>query len=253
MRVGAVHVQNEPNSNQKFPSCVWTGAQMRDFIRDYLGPMFQRERLDCQIWVGTIERADVHAWAQLILSDEQARAYIAGVGYQWAGKGAVQRTRTAWPEVSLIQTENECGDGLNCWAYAHYVFDLIHHYITQGVEAYAYWNMVLPCGGESTWGWKQNTMVSVDMERRECIWNPEFYVMKHFAAYVNPGSVVLELEGHWSGNALAFRKPDGRVVYVLHNPFETPVSISVGEGAEVRAYTLAPQSINTIVQAARPV
>ncbi len=248
IRVGSVHVQNEPNSNQKFPSGVWTGAQMRDFIRDYLGPMFQRERLECQIWAGTIERAEVNAWAQLILSDERARAFIAGVGYQWAGKGAIQRTRMAWPEVPLIQTENECGEGLNSWDYAHYVFDLVHHYITQGVEAYAYWNMVLPCGGESTWGWKQNAMVSVDMERGTCLWNPEFYVMKHFAAFVEPGSVVLELEGRWAGNALAFRKSDGRVVYVLHNPFETPVSVSVGEGAEARAFTLAPQSINTMIK-----
>ena len=38
--VEAVHVQNEPIADQKFPSCVWTGEQLRDFIRDYLAPAF---------------------------------------------------------------------------------------------------------------------------------------------------------------------------------------------------------------------
>lgn len=247
IRIDAVHVQNEPNSDQKFPSCVWTGEKMRDFIRDYLGPMFRREGLDCQIWVGTLERAEVSSWAHLILSDERARPFVTGVGYQWAGKGAVQRTRMAWPEVPLIQTESECGDGQNSWEYAHYVFQLIHHYLTQGVEAYVYWNMVLPAGGESTWGWKQNAMISVDMARGTCTRNPEFYVMKHVASCVPPGSQVLHLEGRWSGHALAFRRLDGRDVYLLHNPYDTTAEIVLGDPAGSHRFTLAPQSFHTIV------
>src|SRR5438874_2095649 len=90
--VHQLHVQNEPNSDQKFPSCVWTGAKMRDFIRDYLGPCFREAGVACQIWAGTIERADYDAWAHTILLDPRARACVSGVGYQWAGKGAVQRT-----------------------------------------------------------------------------------------------------------------------------------------------------------------
>ena len=45
--VQQLHVQNEPNSDQKFPSCVWTGAKMRDFIRDYLGPRFRQAGVYC--------------------------------------------------------------------------------------------------------------------------------------------------------------------------------------------------------------
>lgn len=247
IKLDAVHVQNEPNSDQKFPSCLWTGEKMRDFIRDYLGPMFKKEKIDTQIWAGTIERADVNAWAQLILSDDRARAFVGGVGYQWAGKGAVQRTRMAWPDVPMIQTENECGDGTNTWEYAHYIFDLIHHYVTNGVEAYVYWNMVLPAGGESTWGWKQNAMISVDVERGNFSRNPEFYIMKHFAAFVTPGDTVLQLEGRWSGNALAFRKPDGRIVYVIHNPFRDAGTVRLPAGDCSLEYTLAPGTIHSIV------
>ena len=250
--IEAVHVQNEPNSDQKFPSCVWTGAKMRDFIRDYLGPAFREAGLATRIWVGTIERADVNAWAQLILSDEKARAFVAGVGYQWAGKGAVQRTRMAWPDVPMIQTENECGDGTNAWEYAHYVFDLIHHYVTNGVEAYVYWNMVLEAGGESTWGWKQNAMVSVDPCRGTYVLNPEYQVMRHFAACVAPGDRVLALEGQWSGNALAFRKPDGSVAWVLHNPFAEDVAVCIDDGVRAFELRLEPRSFHTVVTGGEP-
>ncbi|KZE76085.1 hypothetical protein AV654_24525 [Paenibacillus elgii] len=42
-----------------------------------------------------------------------AYKYIQGVGYQWAGKYAIQRTVQSYPELRYMQTENECGDGLN--------------------------------------------------------------------------------------------------------------------------------------------
>lgn len=245
--LNAVHVQNEPNSDQKFPSCVWTGAKMRDFIRDYLGPAFDEAGLSTQIWIGTIERADVDAWAQLILSDDAARAAVSGVGYQWAGKGAVQRQRMAWPDVPMIQTENECGDGTNTWEYAHYIFDLIHHYVTNGVEAYVYWNMVLEAGGESTWGWKQNAMVSVDPLRGTYALNPEYHVMRHFAAYVAPGDSVLGLEGRWAGNALAFRKRDGSIAWMLHNPFDDERTVSIDDGRAMRELRLDPRSFHTVI------
>ncbi len=42
--IDQVHVQNEPTADQKFPSCVWTGEQLRDFIRDHLGRSLRRAR-----------------------------------------------------------------------------------------------------------------------------------------------------------------------------------------------------------------
>ncbi|HMA99771.1 MAG TPA: glycosyl hydrolase, partial [Spirochaetota bacterium] len=174
IKISQVHVQNEPRSNQKFPSCVWTGSKMRDFIKDYLGPLFKKENIPCEIWAGTIEKGiehgyhcdkvgkeDFSSWAHTILSDPDCRKYVSGVGYQWDGKGALQRTRHAFPEVPIIQTENECGDGQNSWAYALYVFNLMWDYFTNGAAAYVYWNMVLPQGGESTWGWHQNAMINI--------------------------------------------------------------------------------------------
>jgi len=162
IKIHQVHVQNEPVADQRFPSCRWTGEQLRDFIRDHLGPAFRKHRIDCEIWLGTLNAADYNGYVHTVLSDRRANRYITGVGLQWDGKGALQRTWMSWPEKKLLQTENECGDGENTWTYAGYVFELMHHYITNGVNGYVYWNMVLPPDGCSTWGWRQNAMITVD-------------------------------------------------------------------------------------------
>jgi glucosylceramidase len=247
VEVRQVHVQNEPAADQKFPSCRWMGERLRDFIRDYLGPLFEREGEECEIWLGTLNADNFDEFIVSAMIDDVCRRFIGGVGLQWAGKSIIQRIHAAWPELRLMQTENECGDGKNTWQYAHYVFALLWHYLTNGAEAYCYWNMVLPVGGESTWGWRQNSMVCVDKDRREVAYNPEFHVMRHFSRFVQPGAVRLDVSGPWAGNALVFRNPDGAAVVVAANPLAQPRTlIFQADGGNV-ACEAEPCSFNTLV------
>lgn len=119
-----------------------------------------------------------------------------------------------------MQTENECGDGNNSWNYAKYVYNLYQHYFSNGVNAYIYWNMVLEPKGRSTWGWEQNSMITVDPDNKEVTRNPEYYVMKHFAHHIVPGARRVGLSGAWSGKSVAFRNPDNSLVIVINNPFQ---------------------------------
>ncbi len=242
-----VHVQNEVTADQKFPSCVWSGEQLREFISDYIGPLFHAEQPDCAVWLGTLNTDDYDGYPNLLLSDAATRPFVGGIGFQWAGKGAVQRTYESWPDVPLMQTENECGDGNNSWEYARYVFALLRHYITNGVEAYVYWNMVLQPGGQSTWGWRQNAMITVDPLGGIVCYNPEFYVIKHFSRFVSPGAVSLGLCGPWTGNAVAFANPDGNTVVVVANPFTEPRSLTFGDEHGGISVSLEGLSINTLV------
>jgi glucosylceramidase len=247
IRIDQVHIQNEPVADQKFPSCLWTGAELRDFIRNHLGPMFAKQRMAAEVWLGTLNTDDYNGYTLTVLSDPLARQYVAGVGYQWAGKGAVLRTHKSWPEMRLMQTENECGDGQNTWEYARYVFGLMQHYLSCGVNAYVYWNMVLPAGGCSTWGWKQNSMVTVDAERRTFTFTPEFYVMKHFSYFIAPKAVRLGLTGEWAGNAVAFLNEDKSRVLVLNNPFKEARRVVLEDRGKLLTLNLQPESFNTVV------
>jgi len=169
----------------------------------------------CEIWAGTIERADYDAWAHTILVDPRARPFVSGVGHQWVGKGAVQRTHQSWLGLRLLQTECECGDGSNTWDYAHYVFTLLHHYLCNGVNGFVYWNMVLPAGGRSTWSWTQNSMITVDTTQQTVTYNRELYVMKHLAHFVAPGSVRRDLQGPLDARSFNTIVLDGRALRIM--------------------------------------
>jgi glucosylceramidase len=255
-----LHVQNEPNSDQKFPSCVWTGAEMRDFIRDHLGPRFAAAGNPCEIWAGTLERGALqgwlpdqldgdcyHSWLHTILADPAARGFVQGAGYQWAGKGALPQTRAEWPDLPIIQTEGECGDGRNTWSYAFYTFDLLWWYLRHEASAYVCWNMILPPGGESTWGWKQNSLLTIDERDHSIRYQPEFYVMKHVAHFVRPGACVLPLTGGHAGFSLAFANPDGSLVLVLANRSPQPVTFRLDLPGFVGSAELPAHSLTTLV------
>ncbi len=242
-----IHPQNEPCSNQVFPSCVWRGNELAEFIGGYLGPMLEGTGVD--IFYGTIngpEGDDRYSWTKYChylgcaMKDEQARKYIKGVGYQWAGKFALPQTRDDFPELEIIQTESECGDGKNTWDRMLEVFGLMRHYFRFGVSAYVYWNLALKNNQPSTWGWRQNSLVSV--EDKKATYTPEFYLMKHFSHFVKRGAHYVSLKGECSSACVAFENPDGTKIVVAYNPYESEQKITI----EGKTYTLPVGSINTI-------
>ncbi|AVM68869.1 glycosyl hydrolase [Lachnospiraceae bacterium oral taxon 500] len=261
--VTQLHVQNEPVANQKFPSCMWTGEELRDFIRDYLGPALRSSCPEVELWLGTINAPgcdfnrlifdkwateDYDFFAHTVLSDPKALSYISGVSYQWGGKIAIQRTFESWyPQIRLMQSENECGFGDNTWEYARYVWTMLKHYIGNGAESYLYWNLVLKPGGVSTWGDPQNAMITIEPSTKKVIFNPDYYVMKHFSAYIQRGAIRLGINGNFSGNALVFENPDKSLILELYNPFSKIFSVKFQHGTESYVFDLEPQSINSIL------
>ena len=204
----AVHVQNEPNSCQNFPSCIWTPYDLTTFIGDYLGPQFEEQSPSTEIWLGTIERPQVNR-IDTIIQNEKAVKYINGVGFQWGGKGAIPEVHRKYPNYKLMQTETECGDGSNDWAALEHTFELMKYYFNNGANSYMYWNMVLNETGKSQWGWKQNSMITIDSKSKEVTYNPEFYLMKHFSHFIAPGSHKIESSDK---NCLAFKNRDSIIV-----------------------------------------
>ena len=250
IKINQFHIQNEPCSSQKFPSCIWTGEEFKDFIENYLSYEFDNNNIDTEIWLGTINGPETdnrmlytryNNYANIVLDSSRCREYVKGVSYQWAGKFAVEQTHDAFPDLKLIQSESECGDGNNTWQFAMYIFEMIKHYFRNGVRAYIYWNMVLEENAESTWGWKQNSLISVSDGKVK--FNPEFYVMKHFSHFVKPNAHVIEVKGMWSPNVLAFENPDNSKAAVIMNPFDVEKTVTI----ENTNYILPAKSFNTIL------
>ena len=242
----AIHLQNEVAAAQIFPSCLWSGEHIRDFLRDYLGPCFAKHHLDVELWLGTVNSADYAGYIVPSLSDPGAMSYVRGVGLQWDGKHGVSGLHTDFPAVKVMQTETECGGGDNDWAYAEYTFSLMKLYFEAGVSGYMQWNMVLDTTGMSRWGWKQCAMVSVDTQSHTVRYNPHFYVVQHMSRFVPPGSRLLSVEGH--GNALAFATPKGQTVWICVNDTDQPKSLTINDSAGMLGIVLPARSFNTFVR-----
>ena len=235
--------QNEPNSDQVFPSCTWTPEGLISFLK-YLEP--EMASRDVEVYLGTMERADPDLWDR-ILTDPEVGPSIKGMGFQWAGKDALPELHRRHPSLPCYQTEQECGDGRNDWRGAMHSWDLMKHYFGNSVQSYFYWNTSLLDGGISTWMWRQNSLVIVEKEKGTFRYSPEYYVLKHASHYVQPGARVLTLGGTY-GDALGVLHPDGSTVLLLANQSDAPKTVSVeGFSGRPRVVTLPAGSINTLV------
>lgn len=178
-----------------------------------------------------------------ILQNADAKQYIDGVGFQWAGKEVIGHVRKRYPNLTLMQTETECGNGSNDWSALEYTFDLMKHYFTNGVSSYLYWNMVLDYTGSSKWGWQQNAMITIG-ENNQVICNPEFYLMKHVSYFVQKGARHLTCS---DGNTMVFMNPDNKVVIVTYNPDDTPQTKHFMLKNKRVETTCSPKALSTLV------
>ncbi|GAA4320147.1 glycoside hydrolase family 30 protein [Mucilaginibacter gynuensis] len=240
INIGMVMPQNEFNSPQTFPSCTWTADGLSKFV-SYLGP--EMNKLGVNIFMGTVERGNPKL-ADTVISSAASGKYIKGAGFQWAGKDAIATIHQKYPALKLYQSEQECGNGLNDWKYCTYTWSLMKHYLSNGANAYMYWNISLQNGGKSTWGWFQNSLITVDTTAKTYKYNYEYYLMKHFSHYIQPGAYRLQTDGSF-GNLLAFQNPDKSMVIVAYNEGTAAKKISINAGGKTWEPELAPDSFHT--------
>jgi glucosylceramidase len=221
--ISLVMPQNEFNSAQPFPSCCWTPEGLARFI-PYLGK--EMGQIGVDIFFGTLERPNADLLSK-VLADPKASPYIKGVGVQWAGKGALSEIKRRHPDLTLWGSEQEGGMGTNDWHY---------------------WNMVMPTGGLSGWGWPQNSLITVDTQRGNYRFNHEYYLMRHLSGFVRAGARRLPTDSFLGfENQLAFRNPDDSIVVIVQNELAEPQIVRMKIGDQQLNLTLPADSFNTIM------
>ncbi len=241
IRVGMVMPQNEFNSAQNFPSCTWTPEGLTRLLHS-LGPEMRKR--DVNVFLGTLERGNPKL-LETVMADKQAARFIGGVGTQWAGKNALPAIHREYPALRIYQSEQECGDGTNSWSYTGYCWQLMKHYFRSGACAYMYWNISTGQGGLSTWGWAQNSLVSVDTGAKTFRYNHDYYLLKHLTHFVDVGAKCVETTGTCD-NALAFLNPDGSVALLVRNELAHAQLVQVQIRERALAIELPPDSVGTL-------
>jgi glucosylceramidase len=250
--------QNEPGQLTHYPSCDWAPSQYVTFIRDHLAPTLRARHLQTQIFVGTINQ---DTWDVMsVLADAGTRAVVAGAAFQWNALPLVAKVHAAYPDLTLMQSETECGNTRrlpdydpetppNNFAYAAYTFRKFRDFIQDGASSYMLWNMVLDEHGKNLSTdrpWPQNAAIVVDRTTKRVTLTPMFWVTKHFSGLVDVGAHVLETSGPFA-DRIAFRNPDGTLVVELLNDTDAARTLTVAADGRQHTVELPPQSVATLL------
>ena len=107
-------VQNEPDSVQPWDSCLYSGGEERDFIRDHLGPALEKAGLgNVKILIWDHNRDLMYERAKAVLDDPAAARFVWGTAFHWYVTDTfdnVQRVHDAWPDKHLVFSEG-CQEG----------------------------------------------------------------------------------------------------------------------------------------------
>jgi glucosylceramidase len=104
--IDAITLQNEPENPHNTPSMLMTAAEQATFVRENLGPAFEKAGIQTKIVVFD-HNCDHPEYPIAILNDQEARKYIDGSAFHlYVGEiEAMSKVHEAHPDKNLYFTE----------------------------------------------------------------------------------------------------------------------------------------------------
>ena len=244
--IDMVMYQNEAYSYTPYPGCAWTAEGTIRFNKEYLAPTLRAKHPEVKLYAGTFN-TNRQDYVQRIVNALQG--CVEGLGFQGEGRENLDYMREHHPDLHMVSSESECGNGQMDWRAGEHTFYLLHEYIGRGCDEYYNWNFILCDQGRSAWGWKQNALVQVRSANRTYRYTPEYYAYKHFSHFVEPGSTLIAFYPIKDGlQAIVFQRPDGKRVVICGNTNNEARKLSIPVGKRYLTATLAAHSFNTFVE-----
>lgn len=211
-------IQNETDISTKYPSCVMPVEQMGKFVKNYLKPRFDKDKISTEIWAGTF-RTQSQLDAIEFAAKKEYHDVFDGIGIQYTGQQHIQDIKSLLPYSTIMHTEGKCENGKNTLDQASKRLKEVANYINYGVPNYCYWNMILNETTESGWDWKQNSLINIDRQNKTVSYNPDFTVIALISKYLQPGAVRIASS---APATLITVKKDGKVFVLIQNDDEAP-------------------------------
>ena len=244
-----VMYQNEAYSYTPYPGCPWTAEGTLKFNNEYLAPTLRKKHPEVELWLGTINTNRLD-YVEKILDDKQLQSNIKGIGTQWECRNNLPQLRERYPELHLMMSESECGNGSMDWKAGEHTFFLISDNLGNGVEEYYNWNFILTDNGISPWGWTQNALIQVDSKTRKMRYTAEYYAYKHFSHFISKGTEMIGYAGrdHSDTPVVAF-KSKGKIIITAGNFTDKETNMTICIGGKYLNASTKPHSFNTYVVA----
>jgi glucosylceramidase len=286
--IWGITVENEPLGNDKnWESMHFSPEEMRDFVRDYLGPQLEKDGWGHVPILGYDQNRgeELEKWVKVLFEDKEAAKYVGGTAVHWYASTydifpkSLQYAANASPGKYLINTEacvdaqvpvwkndswywnEEAKDWGWTWApadqkYLHPKYVPVFRYardiigcLNNNVDGWIDWNMVLNKQGGPNWfkNWCTAPVI-VDTALDEVYFTPLFYTMSHFSRFIRPGAVRIAFESADSTLMVtAAKNPDGSIAVIIFNPSDVRKSYSISLGKKIANAVVSSRAIQTIV------
>jgi glucosylceramidase len=222
--VHAVTVQNEVDADQQglMPACFWPQDYEADFVREHLGPTFEKSGVKSKIWI--IDH-NYNLWGRAIceLETPNVRKYTNSVAWHgYTGQPEwMMRVQNAFPDVEMHWTEgspdHDDPEYLKCWALWAQKFSRI---LVNGCRSITGWSFATDERGRPNVGpYPLGGLLTIDSKTKSIYHSGQFWAMEHYSRFIQRGA--FRIDAQCSTEQLccsAFKNPDGSLVAVITNP-----------------------------------
>ncbi|MEQ9455208.1 MAG: glycoside hydrolase family 30 protein [Phycisphaeraceae bacterium] len=252
--IWGVTVQNEPDAEQTWESCIYTAEEERDFVRDHLGPTLEKAGLgDIKIIIWDHNRDRLFDRASVVYDDPEASRYTWGAGFHWyCGDFFENLTRThdAYPDKHLIFTEGcqEGGPHVGSWATGERYARSIINDLNRWTEGWIDWNLLLDeTGGPNHVNNLCSAPILYDRPAGVMKLQSSYHYLGHFSRFIQPGATRIGCDvSHADLPATAVENPDGSLAVVILNTGEYALSYRLELDGRFAAGSVPAHGIQTL-------
>jgi glucosylceramidase len=227
--------QNEPLHPGNNPSMLMLASQQNDFIKNHLGPAFEKASLKTKI-LAYDHNCDKPEYPLEILNDPITRKYVAGSAFHlYNGDiSALSTLRKAHPDKDVYFTEQWTGAkgdfaGDFNWHIKNVIIGSLSHDAKTALE----WNLANdPQWGPHTPGGCTECKGAITIQADgSFIRNQAYYIVAHASKFIPTGSKRIELNELPKGvNGVAVIRPDNQVAVLLQNETNQMVNTAISLG-----------------------
>jgi len=260
--VWGLTVQNEPMATQIWESCLYTGEEERDFIKNFLGPTLHKAGMSDKKLIAWDHNRDlIYQRASTVLDDPEAAKFVWGIGFHWyeswTGGGNIyenlKRVAESYPEKNLIFTEG-CVEKydftkMSDWKLGErYGLSMINDF-NNGTVAWTDWNILLDeTGGPNHVGNFCYAPVHADTRSGETHYLNSYYYIGHFSKFIRPGAKrIISSSSLGKLITTAFINTDGKIAVVVMNQTGETIPYRLWIAGQAAQVTSLPHSIQTLV------
>lgn len=260
--IWGVTMQNEPMAVQRWESCIYTAEEERDFLKNYLGPTFEKNGLRSKkIVVWDHNRDLIVNRANTIFGDPIAAKYAWGIGFHWYENWSggepmfdnLKVVKDAFPDKELLFTEG-CNERFDNTKYEHwpnaerYGKSMINDF-NNGTVGWTDWNILLDqFGGPNHVGNLCFAPVHADLESKELIFTPSYYYIGHFSKFVSPNDYRISSASSRSQLlTTSFIDEDGKISTIVMNQSAESVNYKLFVGEMSAEITIPANAMQTLV------